>query len=146
MIRAISTSKIRKIIAIKKNRIEKGSRAELIGSNPHSKGDDFSRSIVAFLDKAEASPITITLIKKIKVPIKKIKKIIYTNSIRLYNWKLYILIILYKFNYLISKLKYKGKVTLHQQNVNIMQLPQIQSGGYGRNEILCVGLSKLIRK
>jgi len=43
-IKAISTSKIRKIIAIKKNRKEKGNRDELKGSNPHSKGDDFSRS------------------------------------------------------------------------------------------------------
>jgi uncharacterized protein YeeX (DUF496 family) len=43
-IKAISTSKIKKIIVIKKNRIEKGIRDEFIGSNPHSKGDDFSRS------------------------------------------------------------------------------------------------------
>lgn len=43
-IRAISTSKIKKIIVIKKNRIEKGIRDEFKGSNPHSKGDVFSRS------------------------------------------------------------------------------------------------------
>lgn len=43
-IRAISTSKIKKIIAIKKNRKEKGNRDEFKGSNPHSKGDIFSRS------------------------------------------------------------------------------------------------------
>lgn len=43
-INAISTSKIKKIIAIKKNRKEKGRRDELKGSNPHSKGDIFSRS------------------------------------------------------------------------------------------------------
>lgn len=43
-IRAISTSKIKKIIAIKKNRKEKGNRDEFSGSNPHSKGDIFSRS------------------------------------------------------------------------------------------------------
>lgn len=42
--RAISTSKIKKIMAIKKNRNEKGIREELNGSNPHSKGDVFSRS------------------------------------------------------------------------------------------------------
>ena len=35
-ISVISTSKIRKITAIKKNRKEKGKRAELLGSNPHS--------------------------------------------------------------------------------------------------------------
>lgn len=43
-IKAISTSKIKKIIVIKKNRIENGIREEFIGSNPHSKGEDFSRS------------------------------------------------------------------------------------------------------
>lgn len=43
-IKAISTSKIKKIIAIKKNRKEKGIRDEFKGSNPHSKGDIFSRS------------------------------------------------------------------------------------------------------
>jgi hypothetical protein len=42
-IKAISTSKIKKIIAIKKNRKEKGSRDELKGSNPHSNGELFSR-------------------------------------------------------------------------------------------------------
>lgn len=43
-IKAISTSKIKKIIAIKKNRIEKGVREELKGLNPHSNGDNFSCS------------------------------------------------------------------------------------------------------
>lgn len=43
-INAISTSKIRKIIAIKKNRIEKGIRDEFKGLNPHSNGDVFSCS------------------------------------------------------------------------------------------------------
>jgi len=41
---AISISKIRNNTAIKKNWIEKGVRDELLGSNPHSKGDNFSRS------------------------------------------------------------------------------------------------------
>ncbi len=40
----ISTSKIKKIIVIKKNRNEKGRREDLLGSNPHSKGEFFSRS------------------------------------------------------------------------------------------------------
>lgn len=43
-IRAISTSKIKKITAIKKNRNENGKREEFNGSNPHSNGDIFSRS------------------------------------------------------------------------------------------------------
>lgn len=95
-IKAISTSKIKKIIAIKKNRNEKGSRAELIGSKPHSKGDDFSRSIVAFFDKIEANPITTLLIIKITIAMMKVKKIIYTKIFRPHNWKSCILIILYK--------------------------------------------------
>lgn len=95
-IRAISTSKIKKIIAIKKNRKEKGKRAEFIGSNPHSKGEDFSRSITAFLDKTEAKPITTLLIIKITVPIIKTKKITYTKIFRPHNWKSCILFILYK--------------------------------------------------
>jgi hypothetical protein len=33
-----------KIIARRKNRIENGIRALWLGSNPHSKGEDFSRS------------------------------------------------------------------------------------------------------
>lgn len=39
---AISRSNRRKVIATRKNFIEKGSRAELIGSNPHSYGLAFS--------------------------------------------------------------------------------------------------------
>lgn len=39
---AISRSNSRKVMATKKNFIEKGSRAELIGSNPHSYGLAFS--------------------------------------------------------------------------------------------------------
>ena len=41
----ISISNTIKIIASRKNRIENGIRAVLLGSNPHSKGDDFSRSV-----------------------------------------------------------------------------------------------------
>lgn len=40
--RTISTSKIKKRTASRKNRIEKGTRAEKLGSNPHSKGEFFS--------------------------------------------------------------------------------------------------------
>lgn len=42
--RAISMSNTRKITVSKKNRREKGSRADVFGSNPHSNGDFFSRS------------------------------------------------------------------------------------------------------
>ena len=78
-IKAISTSKIKKIIAIKKNRIEKGSREELKGLKPHSKGDKFSRSFIFFFDSRVERPITIKAIKKIKIPIKNKFKIIYIN-------------------------------------------------------------------
>lgn len=43
--RTISMSNTIKIIARRKNRIEKGIRAVLLGSNPHSNGEDFSRSV-----------------------------------------------------------------------------------------------------
>lgn len=38
-------SNTRKITARRKNRVEKGSRALFFGSNPHSNGVDFSRSL-----------------------------------------------------------------------------------------------------
>lgn len=69
-IKAISTSKIKKIIAIKKNRIEKGIREDLKGSNPHSNGAAFSRSLIIFFDKIEAKSIMINeIIIVIKVKI-----------------------------------------------------------------------------
>ena len=63
--RVISTSKIRKITAIKKNRSEKGSRADPLGSNPHSKGEFFSRSVMVFLERKEEIIITAVLIIRI---------------------------------------------------------------------------------
>ena len=51
IIKAISISKTKKITARRKNRVEKGIRAEFFGSNPHSKGDLFSRSINLRIDK-----------------------------------------------------------------------------------------------
>jgi len=77
-INAISTSKIKKIIAIKKNRKEKGSREEDLGSNPHSNGDLFSRSIKDFFEIIDASNIIIIEIIIIIVEIIKIEKITYT--------------------------------------------------------------------
>lgn len=43
---ATSISKIRNTTASKKNRIEKGKRAESLGSKPHSKGVALLRAIV----------------------------------------------------------------------------------------------------
>lgn len=76
-IKAISTSKIKKIIAIKKNRIEKGNRDEFIGLNPHSNGDSFSRSEIFFLPKIVDRAITIKAIIKIIHAIINKFKIIY---------------------------------------------------------------------
>jgi hypothetical protein len=56
--RAISTSKIRKITAIRKNRSKNGRRADLFGSNPHSNGDLFSRSSMVFLDSSDVNIMT----------------------------------------------------------------------------------------
>ena len=56
--KTISTSKIRKITANKKNRRENGNRADPIGSNPHSKGDLFSRSKITRLPNTQAKAIT----------------------------------------------------------------------------------------
>lgn len=47
---AISTSKIKNKIATRKNWIENGRRADFFGSNPHSKGDIFSRSNLLFFE------------------------------------------------------------------------------------------------
>jgi hypothetical protein len=44
IIKTISISNTIKMTANKKNRIENGIRALWFGSNPHSKGEDFSRS------------------------------------------------------------------------------------------------------
>jgi hypothetical protein len=76
-INAISTSKIKKIIAIKKNRIEKGRREEFIGLNPHSNGESFSRSVIFFLPKIVERAITMKAIIKIIQAIINKFKIIY---------------------------------------------------------------------
>lgn len=47
--KTISISNTMKMIARRKNRMENGIRAVLLGSNPHSNGEDFSRS---FEDRA----------------------------------------------------------------------------------------------
>lgn len=75
----ISTSKIKKITAIKKNCIENGIRAEFLGSNPHSKGDLFSRSVNDFFDKILAAIIIIFVNNIINIEIDSKVKIIYTK-------------------------------------------------------------------
>jgi hypothetical protein len=56
----ISTSKIKKITAIRKKRIEKGVREKYWGLKPHSKGESFSRSLDDFLPMRELIRIIIT--------------------------------------------------------------------------------------
>jgi hypothetical protein len=66
---AISTSKIRKITAIRKNRSDKGSRAELFGSHPHPNGDLLSRSSIFFLESADVMVITFVVIVRATVTV-----------------------------------------------------------------------------
>lgn len=52
-----STSKIKKITANIKNRKENGTRADLLGSNPHSKGVLTSRTFSKRIEITKNSPI-----------------------------------------------------------------------------------------
>lgn len=54
----ISTSKIRKMIVIRKNRSENGIRWLLFLSKPHSKGELFSRFVMVFLARTKEIPRT----------------------------------------------------------------------------------------
>lgn len=90
----ISTSKIKKITAIRKNRNEKGNRADPLGSNPHSYGDLFSRSMIIFFDSNEARTIIIVANKIVIKIIDVIIIIAYSKIFRLVGWKPTILIIL----------------------------------------------------
>lgn len=95
-INAISTSKIKKIIVIRKKCKENGIRAIDLGSNPHSNGEHFSRSMNDFFEIIKEIiikilAIIITIINNINI-----KKIIYIKIIKLFDWKSNILNILYK--------------------------------------------------
>lgn len=73
-------SKIRKISLIRKNWILNGIRLLDNGSNPHSKGEDFSRLVVDFFERRifiRKKRLAI-IVKKI---IRIINKIIYINLI-----------------------------------------------------------------
>lgn len=63
---------------IKKNRKEKGIRDDDFGSNPHSNGELFSRSIKVFFERIEANSIITNEIIKIIDEMNNIIKIIYT--------------------------------------------------------------------
>lgn len=95
-IRAISTSKIKKITVIRKKCKENGIRAIHLGSNPHSNGEHFSRSEKVFFDRIIDNNIIILEINIIIIKIFVIKIIIYIKIIKLFDWKSNILNILYK--------------------------------------------------
>lgn len=61
----ISISNTKKITARRKNRMENGSRALFLGSNPHSKGEDFSRSMWARVARKNIA-ITIRRVRRIE--------------------------------------------------------------------------------
>lgn len=75
----ISTSKIKKIIVIIKNCKEKGNREEVCGSNPHSNGEYFSRSVFFFFEIMIEIKINMQVIKKISIAIINRGEIIYIN-------------------------------------------------------------------
>lgn len=87
----ISTSKIKKIKAIKKNCKENGSRDEVLGSNPHSNGLDFSRSLFDFFIIIITNIIKIGRINNKIYLIILMIIIIYTIS-RFFDWKSNIII------------------------------------------------------
>ena len=71
--KTISISNTKNIIVIRKNRNEKGDRAFFCGSNPHSKGDNFSRSFSIFFPVVKAMENSKDEINKIiKIIIKSI--------------------------------------------------------------------------
>lgn len=70
--RTISMSNTKKMTAKRKNRSEKGIRAEFLGSNPHSNGESFSRS---WLDRAARIQARVGIREAIKVAVKKERKV-----------------------------------------------------------------------
>lgn len=77
--RIISISKIRKINVTKKNWILNGWRLREDGSNPHSKGDDFSWLMIFFFEKIEFKVSIIEGVSRMKSEIKINVMIIYIN-------------------------------------------------------------------
>lgn len=89
----ISISKIKNINIIEKKWIENEIRELENGSNPHSKGDIFSRSWFLCLLIIGIKRITVNIITIISAAFIKIKYI--TLSLRFFSWKLIVIIYLY---------------------------------------------------
>ena len=74
--------------ATRKNRNENGRRAVPFGSNPHSKGEFFSRSEVVFFDNKEAIIITkLEINRMIVIPENKIMIVFSKNLLSPASWK-----------------------------------------------------------
>jgi hypothetical protein len=137
---AISTSKIIKITAIRKNRDEKGSRAEFFGSNPHSNGDLFSRSSLLFFEIKVAKTIIVpdrmraTIVVVVTI---MIIYLVFTNF--LIGSQVYFLVLDKCYIiFLISKLRCIRIIRLRPRSVSIMLLLRNRSGGLMRSVMLCV--------
>lgn len=88
---AISRSNNRKVIATKKNFIEKGRRAEPMGSKPHSYGLDFSA--YTFIWGSQNAIVTSNEASRVLIIKVKIKFIILSWSFpRLTDWKSAVLV------------------------------------------------------
>lgn len=88
----ISISKIKKISLIIKNWILNGIRFKDKGSNPHSKGEIFSRSWKVFFEIIKFNKINKNEIKILNLS-RIIKEIIYINDyFKYFNWKLNVII------------------------------------------------------
>ena len=123
--RVISTSKIKKITAIKKNRSENGHRADPFGSNPHSNGEFFSRSVILFFDNIEEIVISIAVIIIVIKEEYRISRITLLADGKLFGWRPNILYYISKVSsYPISRLIQIKRVKLRQRSVSIMQLLQ----------------------
>lgn len=82
-------------MAIRKKCRENGSRAEALGSNPHSNGDLFSRSRNDFFEVKFRITIR-SVLMKIMIRANKIKIWITYTINRSFDWKSNIIFILYK--------------------------------------------------
>jgi hypothetical protein len=99
--RTISISNTMKIKASRKKRKENGIRAVFLGSNPHSNGDDFSRSVVDRVARIQAATKT-RVTRVVAMAINRIEAVI--------NWE-YIIFFLIK-----------------SQVLNLIQAPQLDTG------------------
>lgn len=70
------------MIVNRKNRNEKGIRVDFLGSNPHSKGDLFSR-LFNFFDRSVDTTIIIEAIRIIRIDIFIIMNIIFVINLTL---------------------------------------------------------------